>query len=132
MISFNIKSDEKNNLTDYSDGLFIEHYQEDNAIYYASFHPEFYAEEDGLENTQRYLIILLQPSGLNQFYVVFQDDKWVPDFEDKNIQQVDQVLNNILNVNNKEQSQLEERNFPLLVSEDKLEWISDCIIDHTA
>jgi len=117
-------------LCDYSHGVIFETYAAGDAVYYASCHPELCPEEDGLDATGRYLVVLLQPNGLFQFHVVLRDGKWIPDLEEYGDNQVDEVLENIMNQSD-DTKELHPTRFTLPVSQEQLDWISDCIIRHT-
>ena len=120
---------ENENLVRYDTGAFIKTYEEDGAVYYATFHPELYAEEDGLDATGRYLVVLLQPSGLTQLYLVHRDGKWIPDAdfdEDDADRTIDMVLENT-----DEDAEIPTRSYDKIISPDTLQWLSDAIISHT-
>jgi hypothetical protein len=89
------------NTTDYASGAFKRTYEEGNARYYAAFHPEF-IDDDGLDQTGRYLVVFLHPTGMYTFHLVESHDKWI----------------------------VENENLYFLlakVGEERLQWISDCI-----
>ena len=76
-----VNSADERNLVRYDKGVFIKPYVKDGAVYYASFHPELYPEEDGLDATGRYLVVLLHPNGMDHFYMIHNGDKWIPSDE---------------------------------------------------
>ncbi len=114
-------------LTDYSGGVIFETYEDGDTIYYVICHPELYSEEDGLDATGRYLVVLLQPNGLFQFHVVLRDGKWTPDLEEYGDNDVEELLENIISRND-EKSELRPTHFTLPIDQSRLDWISDCII----
>jgi|GEM_PF-4860688 len=116
-------------LVRYDTGAFIKTYVKDGAVYYASFHPELYPEEDGLDSTGRYLVVLLQDSGLSEIYLICQNGKWVPDEENFSDIDTDQTVETILN-NTEEDTEIPTRQFSQLTAPDMLEWLSDAINNH--
>lgn len=110
---------EEDNLVHYETGTFIKTYSKDGAVYYATFHPELYPEEDGLDATGRYLVVLLQPTGLSHFFMIRGDDKWIPS---------DEFFND--DTNGESETPTTQSN--LFISTDILDWLSEAIINHKA
>jgi len=111
MDQFNVSENEENDLVHYETGAFIKTYAKDGAVYYATFHPELYPEEDGLDATGRYLVVLLHPLGLSHFYMIERDGKWVPS---------DEYFSDVPDDGSKQ--------LDLVISADILDWISETII----
>jgi hypothetical protein len=118
-------------LVRYDTGAFIKTYENDGAVYYASFHPELYSEEDSLEATARYLVVLLQPTGLTQLYLVSRDGKWIPDDDDFDEDNADWI-SDMQPENTDEDADNRTRSYDQLISPDMLQWLSDAIINHEA
>lgn len=85
------------------------------AVYYATFHPELYPEEDELDATGRYLVVLLDPNRLRHFYMTQTDDKWIPS---------DEYFSNVPDA--------ETKQLNLYISADILDWLSEAITNHQA
>ena len=119
MDQFNVSENEEDNLVHYETGAFIKTYVKDGAVYYATFHPELYPEEDGLDATGRYLVVLLQPSGLIHFYMIRRDDKWSPSDEH-------------FSDDTEGESKTPTMQLNLFISADILDWLSEAIINHEA
>lgn len=116
-------------LVRYDTGAFIKTYVKDGAVYYASFHPELYSEEDGLDSTGRYLVVLLQDSGLTEIYLTCQNGKWIPDEDNFSDIDKDQTVEIKLN-NAEEDTEIPTRQFDQFIAPDMLEWLSDAINNH--
>ena len=119
----------KEGLVRYDTGAFIKTYVEDGAVYYASFHPELYPEEDGLDATGRYMVVLLQASGLTEIYLTCQNGKWIryeDNFSDIDTDQTVEIIPN----NAEEDTEIPTRQFDQFIAPDMLEWLSDAINNH--
>ena len=131
MDPINSSENDEDSLVHYETGAFIKTYKEDGAVYYASFHEELYPEDDGLDGTGRYLVVLLQPSGLSHFYMIPEEDKWIP--SDEHFSAIAEGDADDSTPDNTES----ERKTPtmqldLLISAGMLAWLSDVIINHNA
>lgn len=119
MDQFNVSENEEDNLVHYETGAFIKTYKKNGAVYYASFHQELHSEGDELDGTGRYLVVLLQPSGLNHFYMIYKDDKWIPSDEH-------------FSDDTEGESKTPTMQLNLFISADILDWLSEAIINHEA
>ena len=128
MHDFNVSENEGNDLVHYETGVFIKTYVKDGAVYYATFHPELYPEGEGLDATGRYLVVLLQPSGLSQVYLNFDGEKWYLDDDSFSDMDVDHTVELILE-NTDDDAEI-PTNFSHLIAPDLLQWLSDAIIMH--
>jgi hypothetical protein len=104
------------NLVRYDKGVFIKTYVIAGSVYYASFHPELYAEEDGLDATGRYFVVLLHPNGMDHFYMIHNGNKWIPSDE-----------HFIIGTDDETETPIEQLIPP--VSADILDWLSETIIN---
>ena len=112
-------SADEGNLVRYDRGVFFKSYVIAGGVYYASFHPEWYAEEDGLDSTGRYLVVLLHPNGMDHFYMIHNGDKWIPSDE-----------HFIIGTDDETETPIEQLIPP--VSADNLDWLSETILNHKA
>jgi hypothetical protein len=62
-------------MIDYTDGIFIRTFSQDNKKFYATFHPEIIVERANYEPTGRFLVVMLDPEkGLQSFYLNKNDE----------------------------------------------------------
>jgi len=114
------------NITNYARGSFKRTWIEDEAMYYAAFHPEF-IDDDGLDETGRYFVVMLHPRGMFKFNLVLRDDSWVLD-DEVDLENADNLIDDILDNENSEKSfHVRNHDVKTMVSEERLQWVSDCI-----
>ncbi|MBS1918282.1 MAG: hypothetical protein JST87_18595 [Bacteroidetes bacterium] len=80
MDDLQVPENQRKFITDYASLSFKREYREGNAVYYAAFHPEF-IDDEGLDQTGRYLIVLLHYTGMYTFHMARQNNRWVIDSE---------------------------------------------------
>jgi hypothetical protein len=113
MDQLNVSENAEDDLIHYETGVFTQTYVKDGAVYYATFHPELYPEEDGLDATGRYLVVLLHFNGLSQFYMIRSNDKWIPS---------DEYFSNVPDA--------ETKQLNLYISADILDWLSETLLNN--
>ena len=73
--------DKNSELVDYSSTTFFKTYELNGMLFYAFFAQELYSEEDGLDSTGNYRIVLLHSSGQYSFTMYRSDGFWKIDEE---------------------------------------------------